>query len=224
MLLSIVPDLSKATIDLFVALQAHLLPTPTRPHYSFSLRDMRRLLQGMAMANPRQVRKPTQLARLWVHECSRVFADRLVSSDDRQWFTESMRAAVNSVPILNYEMVVPGDRPLAYTNFMQTAKDLRKYEEVSDDIVLRTTAEQYLSSHDEMVTANSAAGTRAAMAAGAKAAKKEAVAKMMGGSSGSDARGRQQRATFKARDVHECRHAPRSHIARHLTTGRLLLF
>ena len=134
------------------------------------------------MANPRQVRKPTQLARLWVHECSRVFADRLVSSDDRQWFTESMRPpSLRSHPKLRDGR--PGRSAVAYTNFMQTAKDLRKYEEVSDDSVLRTTAEQYLSSHDEMVTANSAAGTRAAMAAGAKAAKKEAVAKMMGGSS-----------------------------------------
>mgnify|MGYP007047485905 CR=1 FL=1 len=26
------------------------------------------------------------MIRLWIHECSRVFSDRLINEDDKEWF------------------------------------------------------------------------------------------------------------------------------------------
>ncbi len=42
------------------------------------------------MVKPSSVNNPEVLARLWIHECSRVFADRLISSEDLDWFKEAV--------------------------------------------------------------------------------------------------------------------------------------
>jgi len=38
------------------------------------------------MVLPSVVRDESAAARLWIHEVSRVFHDRLINTDDRQWF------------------------------------------------------------------------------------------------------------------------------------------
>ena len=39
----------------------------------------------MLLATPRAVTSCEQLSRLWLHEASRVFGDRLTCADDRGW-------------------------------------------------------------------------------------------------------------------------------------------
>lgn len=38
------------------------------------------------MAKPHSLASVEALAKLWIHEASRVFADRLVNSEDNTWF------------------------------------------------------------------------------------------------------------------------------------------
>lgn len=38
------------------------------------------------MVKPSSMNNPDVFARLWIHETSRVFGDRLVSTEDRMWF------------------------------------------------------------------------------------------------------------------------------------------
>ena len=45
------------------------------------------ILQGMLRAIPDVVTTTCMLHQLWLHECTRVFADKLNSQEDRQWFT-----------------------------------------------------------------------------------------------------------------------------------------
>ena len=105
-------------------------PTPQRAHYSFSLRDLRRLLQGIGMASPRQIRRVPDLVKLWVHEATRVFGDRLVNDADRAWLAGKLEAAVRG-PLR--QSSVPDNRTLVYVNFMSMKEpNLRKYEEVTE--------------------------------------------------------------------------------------------
>ena len=39
------------------------------------------------MTKPISVGSPETLAKLWMHECLRVFHDRLINEDDKKWFT-----------------------------------------------------------------------------------------------------------------------------------------
>lgn len=55
------------------------LPTPAKSHYTFSLRDITRVFQGVVLVPAKRLHDPEKLGRLWAHETYRVFYDRYVS-------------------------------------------------------------------------------------------------------------------------------------------------
>jgi len=79
------------SIEVYTKIAAELLPTPNKSHYTFNLRDLAKVVQGILMVEPNQVPETDALVRLWCHECARVFQDRLVDMQDKKWFTEVTR-------------------------------------------------------------------------------------------------------------------------------------
>eukprot|EP00002_Diphylleia_rotans_P012132 TRINITY_DN2375_c0_g1_i1.p1 TRINITY_DN2375_c0_g1~~TRINITY_DN2375_c0_g1_i1.p1 ORF type:complete len:4335 (+),score=913.34 TRINITY_DN2375_c0_g1_i1:198-13202(+) len=79
-----------ATLDLYRAISKTLLPTPSKSHYIYNSRDLFRIFRGILMADPKRLTKMPQFVRLWYHECTRVFSDRLVNEQDREWYREAM--------------------------------------------------------------------------------------------------------------------------------------
>lgn len=75
-----------STIEVYNQIREQLLPTPSKPHYTFNLRDVARVIQGVMRADPKTTTEPRHLTLLWLHEAHRVFADRLINADDNQWF------------------------------------------------------------------------------------------------------------------------------------------
>lgn len=73
-------DIIQATIDVYNTSMASLLPTPTKSHYLFNLRDVARVIGGMLMLQQpalTDIKGPkVKYVRLWVHEVLRVFYDR----------------------------------------------------------------------------------------------------------------------------------------------------
>lgn len=77
--------LVQTTISIYREIQIALLPTPEKSHYTYNMRDVSKVFQGMCMADTSALDKKVVI-RLWCHECLRVFHDRLVDDEDRQWF------------------------------------------------------------------------------------------------------------------------------------------
>lgn len=68
--------------------------------------------------------------RLWYHECCRVFQDRLVNTEDRQWFEEKLQGKMADFGVKAEEVL--GEGPLLYGDFMVPNSDNKIYEEIMD--------------------------------------------------------------------------------------------
>ena len=72
-----------ATLDVYQEAISQFLPTPSKSHYLFNLRDFARVVRGVLLVPSNNMTEPEKLIRLWVHEVYRVFYDRLIDPEDR---------------------------------------------------------------------------------------------------------------------------------------------
>ena len=105
--------LQSATIQMYNKISNDLLPTPTRPHYTFNLRDLSSVFQGMTMATAGKIPDAISAQRLWIHECRRVFKDRLINETG---------AFLSSLLLLFYSLTI-SQSPLLLTS-LRTSHDL----------------------------------------------------------------------------------------------------
>ena len=75
--------LVEATKVVYAGVQQRLKPTPNKSHYTFNLRDMSKIFQGVCSAHQKTVATKVQLLQLWLHEAQRVFADRMIDDTDK---------------------------------------------------------------------------------------------------------------------------------------------
>lgn len=87
--------LADAALQVYTSCLQELLPTPSRSHYTWNLRDLSSIFTGMAAAGS-NLQSVDDLARLWIHESLRVFGDRLVDDQDRHWFAGALSTAMES--------------------------------------------------------------------------------------------------------------------------------
>jgi dynein heavy chain len=136
-----------ASIEVFNTIVVELLPTPSKSHYTFNLRDMAKVFQGMLMADVKKVTTKEQLARLWVHESQRIFADRLTIDEDHEWLKALMKKQVEEKFKMDWDVVVPRKR-LIYGDFMVMGVDNKIYDEIADADKFKSIVEEYLVEHN----------------------------------------------------------------------------
>uniref|UniRef100_A0ABD2WRH4 Dynein heavy chain 1, axonemal n=1 Tax=Trichogramma kaykai TaxID=54128 RepID=A0ABD2WRH4_9HYME len=78
--------LLSGSLRVFEIVSSEFLPTPSKSHYSFNVRDFGKVFQGILMADPAHIKQVDDLMQLWYHESYRVYSDRLTNDADRQRF------------------------------------------------------------------------------------------------------------------------------------------
>jgi len=71
----------KKTTALFYEVERAFRKTALNFHYEFNVRHLTNIFQGLLVAKSDIIKEPENLAKLWVHECERIFGDRLVSAE-----------------------------------------------------------------------------------------------------------------------------------------------
>ena len=127
--ISLVSHMVKWTLAVYSRFQTELLPTPQKSHYCFNLRDISKVFQGILMVHPKKVFKENQMIRLWIHETSRVFHDRLINHEDRDWFYNLISTLLDRAEY-DYEYLIKMN--IMFGNFGSKGVPIldRYYEEV----------------------------------------------------------------------------------------------
>jgi dynein heavy chain len=81
-------QLINAAIMMYQEVSSSFKATPAKTHYQFNLRDISRVFLGISRGNARTIKDEEDLIKLWMHECERVFKDRLVDEKDRTIYDE----------------------------------------------------------------------------------------------------------------------------------------
>mmetsp|Transcript_28329 Transcript_28329/g.25142 ORF Transcript_28329/g.25142 Transcript_28329/m.25142 type:complete len:530 (+) Transcript_28329:1264-2853(+) len=73
------------------------------------------------------------MLRLWVHECSRVFGDRLINNTDREWFGKSVTELLGRVFSVNWEYeALFVQHTITFGDLLKLEAPTKLYEEIKD--------------------------------------------------------------------------------------------
>ncbi|XP_039947795.1 dynein beta chain, ciliary [Bactrocera tryoni] len=117
-------------ISLHQKVASTFLPTAIKFHYNFNLRDIANIFTGVLYANFETCPNPNMLLRLWVHECNRVYGDKLVDRTDMANYRKLIGDMVRK-GIETFSEDIVFHRPHIYCHFAKGLSDI-KYMPISD--------------------------------------------------------------------------------------------
>jgi len=82
-----IDSLAGQVMMIYNRVKQELLPTPKKSHYTFNLRDIWKVFQGICSASQKYCVESVDLVRLYYHENARVFQDRLTDKLDIDYFS-----------------------------------------------------------------------------------------------------------------------------------------
>lgn len=140
-----------AMISIYDRISKELLPTPMKSHYVFNLRDLSKLVQGFLQADSSNYDQEIQLLRLLYHESLRVFQDRLVNDDDKNYF-KNMLNEICQKHFPTYYPIVKPNETVIFGDFMLFGqpKENRIYEEIKDIDKLKSILVDYMEDYNTM--------------------------------------------------------------------------
>ena len=84
-----------SSIDIYTRISEEMLPTPAKSHYTFNLRDLSKVFQGVLSLKVNNCPDVKTFLRVWCHENQRVFQDRLIDNEDKDQFQRWVSGYVN---------------------------------------------------------------------------------------------------------------------------------
>merc|ERR1740131_33341 len=123
---------------------AKFKPSSTKFHYSFTMRDVSNVFQGLVASRPNTL-TPVEFVRLWHHECTRVFGDRLIDQSDVDAFHEVV-AGLSKKNFAGYDQAALVAQPLLFSRFIHADK---AYTPIADYASLNKALEDFLADYNE---------------------------------------------------------------------------
>ncbi|GAB7338645.1 hypothetical protein MBLNU457_5378t2 [Dothideomycetes sp. NU457] len=110
-------SLTSAMIQLYSESQKRFT-ADIQPHYVYSPRELTRWVRALYEAiRPLENLSLEGLIRIWAHEALRLFSDRLIAKDERQWTEEAVnRIALDHFPSIDEKSAL--QRPILFSNWL----------------------------------------------------------------------------------------------------------
>jgi dynein heavy chain len=141
------PHLVFGTISLHNVMLKYFLPNAIKFHYNWNLRELANIFQGVMCATPMYFPTPDKLSRLWLHECSRVYGDRLMTEEDMELFENKKEEVVKKcLEGVDAEKVIA--MPNMFCTFCMDGQT--DYLQVPDEVKLKKVLEEKLEEHNEV--------------------------------------------------------------------------
>nr|XP_026485669.1 dynein heavy chain 3, axonemal [Vanessa tameamea] len=151
-----------ATMGVYKGVTLQFLPTPSKCHYLFNLRDFARVVRGVLLVPASHLKDAPKLVLLWVHEIYRVFYDRLVDDSDRVKLFDIVYKAVYAHYRVHMDQVlgdlgyVPDGEKCSnkhaanifFGNYMEPDADPKIYDQVTDLDDMAVKMEYYLEEYN----------------------------------------------------------------------------
>jgi dynein heavy chain len=133
-----------ASVQIYEKVGKDLLPTPARSHYTFNLRDLGKVFQGMLQIEPKHAPDEASLLRLWCHEECRVVRDRLIDEGDRDWFNATLKEMLAVHMSTEWETADFSD--LLFGDYL--TRDDKQYQIVKDNKQVHDLLVEYLEEYN----------------------------------------------------------------------------
>ncbi|XP_004691642.1 PREDICTED: dynein heavy chain 6, axonemal [Condylura cristata] len=145
-----VSNIVEAAVEIYNRMSIDLLPTPAKSHYVFNLRDLSKCVQGILQCNPGTIREEMQMFRLFCHECQRVFHDRLINNEDKQYFYTILTEMANKHFGIAIGMEYFLTKPIIFGDFIKFGSDKsdQTYEDLTDMGKIANVLQDYLDDYN----------------------------------------------------------------------------
>ena len=137
-----------ATQIVYSGVEDKLKPIPAKSHYTFNLRDMSKIFQGVCSSSSKLVLNKLDLVKLWVHENQRVFGDRMINEADKEVLLELLMDQAERKFEAKKEEIFENDR-IIYGDFgFGMDGEARPYQILNDLPAMVKKIEEYLEDYN----------------------------------------------------------------------------
>lgn len=143
-------NIVEASVEIYNRMSIDLLPTPAKSHYVFNLRDLSKCVQGILQCEPGTIREEMQIFRLFCHECQRVFHDRLINNEDKEYFHVILTEMANKHFGIAISVEYFFMKPIIFGDFIKFGIDRsdRVYDDMPDMEKIANVLQDYLDDYN----------------------------------------------------------------------------
>ncbi|CAL6082691.1 Dynein_heavy chain [Hexamita inflata] len=159
-------------VSIYDRVRSGLLPTPSKEHYTYNLRDLSKLFQGFMMVEPKNIYFDAQksiqqnqqvfyeqsecignLLKVFIHENQRVFGDRLINQTDQKWLLNTIDEQMQKHISLRMKDIFGDKDPseLLYGDFLAPSANKTAYQQINDYSALSTKLQQTLNACNDEI-------------------------------------------------------------------------